>query len=99
MAIPRITLAAGNLGGTDGIEVGSGTVDLRGAIIKIINIVLSYVALLAVVMIIFAGIWMIAGAYDESSKEKAKKMIIYTIIGLLIIMLAKAIVELVLNVS
>ncbi|MDD4627803.1 MAG: hypothetical protein PHE68_00215 [Candidatus Peribacteraceae bacterium] len=95
ITVPRVA-AASTLGGAGEINVGGGG-DLKASITKIVNTVLTYVALLAVAMIIFAGVWMIVGSYDESSKEKAKKMIIYTVIGLLIILLSKAIVALVLS--
>jgi len=92
MAIPRITLAAEGLGDAGGLNIPDGG-DIRQTIIDIVNTILSYVALLAVVMVVLAGVWMIVSAYDDSAKEKAKKMITYTIIGLLIILLAKAIIN------
>lgn len=99
--IPRIALAANDaLGDADAIEVGTtGDGDIKDIIINIVKKILTYVAVLAVAMIVFAGIWLIVGSYDESSKEKAKKMIIYTIVGLLVIMLAQAIVTFVLSIN
>jgi type IV secretory pathway VirB2 component (pilin) len=99
--LPRIALAANEaLGDADDIDVGTGgDGEIKDVIINIVKKILTFVAVLAVAMIVFAGIWLIVGSYDESSKEKAKKMIIYTIIGLLIIMLAQAIVTFVLDIN
>jgi hypothetical protein len=99
--LPRIVLAESEkLGGAEEIDVGGGGEgDVKATIANAVNVILSYVAVLAVAMIVFAGVWMIVGSYDESSKEKAKKMIIYTVIGLLIIILSKAIYNLVISVT
>ncbi|MDO8468344.1 MAG: hypothetical protein Q7S29_01135 [Candidatus Peribacter sp.] len=96
--LPRIAAAESGLGNADEINVGGGGGgDLRGAIVRIVLAVLSYVALIAVVVIIIAGIWMIVGLGEESSKERAKKIVIYTIIGLILILIARAIVTFVIN--
>lgn len=94
LALPRLAYAAGDaLGTADEINVGgSGTTDLKAFIINAVRVFLTYVAILAVVVIIIAGIWMILGLGEESSKEKAKKIVIYTIVGLILIMIARAIV-------
>ena len=100
IAIPRIALAVGSdLGGADEIEVGGGGGggDLKKTIIDIVRKILTFVVVLAVAMIIFAGIAIMIG--DEQWKQTGKKMIIYTIVGLLIIMLAQAIVNFVLSIN
>ncbi|MBU2259593.1 hypothetical protein KKC44_03210 [Patescibacteria group bacterium] len=72
-----------------------GTTDLQGAIGNIVDEALTFVSLLAVTVIIIAGFYLILGLGNDSSKETAKKIIIYVIVGLLVIILSKAFVELI----
>jgi len=101
IALPSAAFAENEvLGNADEIDLGATSeVDLKQLIIDIIQAVLQFVGLIAVAMIVIAGIWLIVGFGEESSKEKAKKIIIYTIVGLLVIMLAEAIVSFVLDVG
>ncbi len=91
LTLPRLAAAQGPLG-------GGGGVDLRGAIISITQQILTYVSLIAVIVIIIAGIWLIVGFGEESAKERAKKIVIYTIVGLILILIANAIVNFVISV-
>jgi type IV secretory pathway VirB2 component (pilin) len=91
-ALPERAAAAGPLGDASEINVGSEGTDLKEVIINVTKRVLDFVSLLAVVVIVIAGIWLIVGAWEEGSKEKAKKIVIYTIVGLLLILIARAIV-------
>lgn len=75
------------------IPVGNGQ-NLRETIIDIINFVLSFLALAAVIMIIVAGFILVLGGGSEASATRAKKIILYTIIGLIIIFFARVIVGL-----
>lgn len=67
--------------------------DIRTVIIDILKAVLNFMALVAVVLIVVAGIRLVISQGEESEKDKAKKTIIYVIIGLVIIVLARAIVQ------
>lgn len=98
LATPLRALAT-PLGNADEIDVGGGVgaVDLKQLIIDIMRKILDFVSLVAVVVIVIAGIWMIVGLGEESSKERAKKIVLYTIIGLLLILLARGIVTVVIN--
>lgn len=81
-------------------DVGSGNLgggDLKQAIIDIIRVVLDFMTLIAVVMLIIAGIRYIISMGEEGEKDKAKKMIIYVIVGLVIILVARAIVTFVIG--
>ncbi len=69
-----------------------GNTDLRTKIIQIVQTVLSYMALAAVVVIVIAGIRLVVSQGEEDQKEKAKKTIIYAVVGLIIILLAKGLV-------
>jgi len=74
--------------GVQGIHGGS----LRSTIANIVNKVLTYVALLAVIMIIIAGLYLILSLGNDSAKETAKKIVLYVAIGLILILIAKALV-------
>ena len=99
ITLPGIASAAGGgvLGDTGGFGLGGDGGNIRETIINIVQTVLGYMALLATVMIIIAGIWLIVGSADDSAKEKAKKIITYTIVGLIVIILAEAIVTFVME--
>lgn len=64
----------------------------RQVIADIVNTALSYAALIAVVVVIIAGFYLILGLGDEGAKDKAKKIILYTGIGLVVLLTAKLIV-------
>lgn len=78
--------------------VGRGPGDLKEGIEIVIKKVLDFMTLIAVVMIVIAGIRYIISQGEESEKDKAKKMIIYVVIGLIIILIARAIVTFVIGV-
>lgn len=79
---------------TEGIT-GVSTEDPRTAIINIIAAILNFVALLAVIMIIIAGLYLVLSMGEEERKEKAKKIILYTLIGLVVILFSRIIVSLI----
>lgn len=81
------------LAGVAGVANG----DPRAVAIRVIQIILSFLGLIAVAMVIIAGIYLIVGAGSDESREKAKKIILYTLIGLLIILFSKVLVGLVTN--
>lgn len=70
-------------------------VRIRDIVTNVINAVLSFLALVAVVVIVIAGIRLIISQGDEDAKEKAKKTIFYALIGLVIVLMARVIVGLV----
>ena len=79
---------------TTGLAVPT-TTDPRDVVTKILNAILSFMAVIAVAAIIVAGIYLIVGMGSDDSREKAKKIIFYTLIGLLIILFSRIIVGLV----
>lgn len=62
-------------------------------IVAIVNVLLSFVALVAVIVIIYAGVKYITAAGDEQAAGEAKKIILYAVIGLIVIGLSAAIVN------
>jgi hypothetical protein len=83
---------AGNLPNINGLP---NSTDPGTVITNIISAVLNVLALVAVAVIIIAGIRLILSQGEEEPKEKAKKTIFYAIAGLIIILFAKVIVNLV----
>ena len=92
--------AAGALSFEDlGTTLDLGTSDLKSTVISILQWALGLLALVAVVMIIAGGfMWMTAGGNEEKI-EKAKKLISAAVIGLIIVLLAWAIVIFVVGVT
>ena len=71
--------------------------DLWGVLNKVINVALAVIGFVAVVMIILGGFQYTTSAGDASKVTKAKNTILYGIIGLVVALLAYAIVNFVLN--
>jgi len=67
--------------------------DIKELIIGWTNFLLSIAALLAVVAIVWAGFLYITAAGDDSRMETAKKIVIWVIVGILLILAAYAIVN------
>lgn len=72
-------------------------IDVRLQAARIINIVLSVLAILLVVMIIYAGITWMTAAGNEDSVKKAKKILSNSIIGLVIVILSWSITTLIIR--
>ncbi|MBI3619107.1 hypothetical protein HY213_03705 [Candidatus Peregrinibacteria bacterium] len=66
---------------------------IRDLIITILNNVLNFLGLAAVIAIIVAGIYLIVSGGSEDAKTRARKIILYTVVGLIVVLLAKLIVS------
>lgn len=80
----------------DGHGAGSNT-DLTDIIKQIINVVLGVVGVVAVVMMIIGGISFITSQGDSGKVTKARNTILYGVVGLIVALLAFAIVNFVLD--
>lgn len=78
-------------------SIGLGTADLKDTVINIINWVLGLLGIVAVIMILWGGFTWLTAAGSEEKVEKAKEVISAAVIGLVIILLAWAIVNYVLG--
>lgn len=77
--------------------VGWGTQDLRTTIMLVINIIMGFLGIIAVIIILTGGFkWMTAGGNEEKVAE-SKKLIIAGIVGLAIIFGAYAIASFVIQ--
>ncbi len=68
---------------------------IRTIIEKVLIAVLNFLALVAVVVVVIAGIRLIVSQGEDEAKDKAKKTIFYALAGLLIVLFARVIVGLV----
>ena len=75
-----------------GSQLGLGTADLKQTVLNIVQLVLGLMTLIAVVLIIYGGFVWLTSAGNEDNIDKAKKIISAAAIGLVIILLAWAIV-------
>jgi len=82
--------------GVDNVNPGAET-DLNGMISTILNVVFGVVGIVAVIMIIIGGVNYTMSQGDSQKIQKAKNTIMYGIIGLVVVLLAFAIVNFVLN--
>jgi len=95
-------------GGFEDISSGPGSTRADAGIVEIsdpvtviltvINMALALTAAIATAMLIWAGVSYIISAGDEDKLQKAKQIILYTIIGLMVIGMAAIVVNLVLNI-
>jgi hypothetical protein len=80
-----------------GTQLGTGTGDIRITIASIIRTAMSFLGIIAVLIILYGGFkWMTAGGGEEQVGE-AKKIITSGIIGLIIILMAYGIASFVIG--
>ncbi|OGJ42129.1 hypothetical protein A3B60_00645 [Candidatus Peregrinibacteria bacterium RIFCSPLOWO2_01_FULL_39_12] len=86
---------------TDNPEAVSGATGgettLRGLILTIVNYFLGFLGLLAVIMVIYGGVTYVSSAGNDEAVGKAKKIIMYALIGIVIILLSFVLVRMVLG--
>ena len=78
-------------------SIGLGSADLRTTVTNIINWVLGLLGIIAVIMILYGGFIWLTAAGNEENVTKAKNILSAAIIGLVIVLLAWAIVNYVLG--
>lgn len=71
---------------------------IRELAVRIIINVLNFLTLVAVIVIVAAGVWLVLGFGEETSREKAQRMITYTVVGLVIVFLARLMVSFILSI-
>jgi len=93
VALAQVNLNYSNPSGTFNL----GSANLEDTVIKIVQWVLTLLGLIAVIMILYGGFtWLTAGG-NEEKVATAKKIISAAIIGLIIVLLAWAIVTFVVD--
>lgn len=99
-AFKCVNSAGAIIDATDMSQCAGGTdskTDLMGTLTTVINVVLAVVGFVAVIMIIMGGISFITSQGDSSKVTKARNTILYGVIGLVVALLAFAIVNFVLS--
>ena len=69
----------------------------KGLIKTVVNVLLWAVGILSVIMIIFSGFRYITSAGDASKTKSARSTLIYSVVGLIVAIMAWAIVNMVIN--
>lgn len=69
----------------------------KGLIKTVVNVLLWAVGILSVIMIIFSGFRYITSAGDASKTKSARSTLIYSVVGLIVSIMAWAIVNMVIN--
>lgn len=93
-ALPDV-FAAGAISDADRPSIIPGG-SLRGLILTIINYFLGFLGLLAVIMIIYGGVTYVTSAGNDEAVGNAKKIIMYALIGIIVILLSFVVVNAVL---
>ena len=83
--------------GNPGEYISDQDSNLQGSVINIINAIIGVLGLICVVVIIIGGVGYMTSSGDSGKVKKAKDTILYGIIGLVICVLAFAIVNFVIS--
>ncbi len=73
--------------------LSGGQTGLRGIVLTIINFFLTFLGLLAVIMVIYGGFLYVSSAGNEENVNKAKKILLYAVIGIVVIIVSFALVN------
>lgn len=72
----------------------TGTDNIGDLLLKYVNFVLPYLALAAFLAFVYSGVLYITAFGNEEQTQKVKKVLIYTVIGLVLVILSYSIVQL-----
>lgn len=81
-------------GGVDALQESlagtgiTGTTDVTQLVLKYINFILPYLALALFVGFIYAGVLYITAFGNEEATDKSKKIMMYSVIGIIIVILS-----------
>lgn len=91
--LPTVAAAQASFGLEVPAETGLGTRDLKSTITQVLNVLLGFLGIIAVLIILLGGFkWMTAMGEEEKVGE-AKKLISAGIVGLIILLAAYAIAK------
>ena len=103
LILPTIASAAGESGVRDGMEASRSAempADLfgtAGIFTQVTSVLLFLIGVLSVIMLIFGGLRYVISGGNSSAVTAAKNTILYAIVGLIVAILAYAIVNFVIN--
>jgi cytochrome bd-type quinol oxidase subunit 2 len=78
-------------------QATGGEGSFRALILNIVNFFLLFLGLIAVIMIIYGGITYVTAAGNQEKIESAKKIILYAIVGIIIVLISFALVRTVIS--
>lgn len=87
----------GGVSGVGGGSTASGTSEVRAVIYTVVNILLFLVGSFAVIMIVIAGFRFVTANGDANTVSQAKNTIIYSVIGIVVAIMAWGIVNFILG--
>ncbi len=90
-------LATLDVGLDYGTYTGLGTKDLREGIMNVVNVLLGFLGIIAIIIILWGGFRWLTSAGNEEKVGEAKKIITAGIIGLIIIFISYALAAFVIN--
>ncbi len=70
---------------------------VREIVMEVVYSILGYLALIGVVMVIIAGLFLMFSMGEDAAKDRAKKIILYTILGIIVVFFARSLVGFFLN--
>lgn len=73
--------------------------DPHNAILSVINYFLTFLAIVAIGFIIYGGYLMVMAGGDEENVEKGKKILIWAIVGIILVLMSYTIVRVVVDVA
>lgn len=91
------TMLWGGLEGNVQTTTGLGNTDPREMAARVINIMLGFIGIIAVIIILLGGFKWMTAAGNEEKVDEAKKLIGAGVIGLVVILAAFALAQFVLN--
>lgn len=77
--------------------LSGGQTGLRGLLVSIVNFFLGFLGLLAVIMVIYGGFLYVSSAGNEENVNKAKKILLYAAIGIIVIIVSFVLVQTILT--
>ncbi|HLC89407.1 MAG TPA: hypothetical protein VJG65_00425 [Patescibacteria group bacterium] len=96
-ALATASITSDDVGLGYGTYTGLGTKDLRESVMTIVNVLLGFLGIIAIIVILYGGfVWLTAGGNEEKVSQ-AKKIISAGIIGLVVIFTSYAIAQFVIN--
>ena len=81
------------VGASDSLKDSLTNTKLIGLVVSFTNWILAALAVVAVVMVIYAGYLFITGGTNDKDIEKAKKILIYSVIGLVVAAVSYSVVS------
>lgn len=97
VALPASAIDADDLGVEYGVATGLGDTDPREIAANLVQVILGFLGILAVIIILIGGFKWMTAAGNEDQVAEARKIIIAGIIGLVIILAAWGIANFVLT--